>query len=69
MRYHYDIWAEPDEDGVSVPDKVLRKTVETEWEKNGRGAHTTMLIADSKSIQNADTAQEKGYDVGKKHLG
>ena len=34
--------------------------------KNGRSEKTTMLIVDSKSIQNADTAESKGYDAGKK---
>ena len=68
MRYHYDIWASPDENGVSVLDNVLRKLVEAEREKNGRIAQTTMLIVDSKSIQNSDTAQAKGYDAGKKYL-
>jgi len=43
--------------------------VEAEREKNGRETHTTMMIVDSKSIQNADTAEEKGYDAGKKHPG
>ena len=66
MRYHYDIWAEPDDDGVSLLDRVLRKLVETERQKNDRSADTTMIIVDSKSIQNADTAEKKGYDAGKK---
>ena len=69
VRYHYDIWASPDEDGISILDRVLRKLVEAEREKNGREAQTTMIIVDSKSIQNADTAEEKGYDAGKKRLG
>lgn len=69
VRYHYDIWASPDEDGVSILDRVLRRLVEAEREKNGRETHTTMMIVDSKSIQNADTAEEKGYDAGKKHPG
>ena len=56
VRNHYDIWASPDENGVSILDGVLRKLVEAEREKNGRNAQTTMLIVDSKSIQNADTA-------------
>ena len=68
VRYHYDIWAKPDENGVSTLDRVLRKLVEAERERNGRKAQTTMIIVDSKSIQNADTAEEKGYDAGKKHL-
>ena len=61
--------ASPDEDGVSILDRVLRRLVEAEREKNGRKTHTTMMIVDSKSIQNADTAEEKGYDAGKKHPG
>ena len=65
VRYHYDIWAKPDENGVSILDRVLRKLVEAERERNGRKAQTTMIIVDSKSIQNADTAEEKGYDAGK----
>ena len=69
VRYHYDIWSNPDEDGISVLDRVLRKLVEAEREKNGRSAQATMLIVDSKSIQNADTAGKKGYDAGKKYLG
>ena len=69
QNVHYDIWASPDEDGVSILDRVLRRLVEAEREKNGRETHTTMMIVDSKSIQNADTAEEKGYDAGKKHPG
>ena len=69
VRYHYDIWSSPDEDGISILDRVLRKLVEAEREKNGRETQTTMIIVDSKSIQNADTAEKKGYDAGKKHLG
>lgn len=35
VRYHYDIWSSPDENGVSVLDRVLRKLVEVEREKTG----------------------------------
>ncbi len=69
VRYHYDIWSNPDENGVSVLDRVLRKLVEAERQKNGSKAQTTMIIVDSKSIQNADTAEEKGYDAWKKYPG
>ena len=68
-RYHYDIWAKPDKNEISVLEKFLRKLVEAEREKNGREARTTTLIIDSKSIRNADTAAEKGYDAGKKYPG
>ena len=63
------IWSKPDENGISLLDRVLRKLVESEREKNSRDPKTTMLIVDSKSIQNADTAEEKGYDAGKKSQG
>ena len=66
VRYHYDIWAKPDEDGVSLLDRVLCKLVEMERKENERSSHTTMIIVDSKSIHNADTAQSKVYDAGKK---
>lgn len=68
VRYHYDIWAKEDEDGVSLLDWIFRKLVEMERKNNGREAQTTMVIVDSKSIQNADTAKAKGYDAGKKFL-
>lgn len=69
VRYHYDIWAKPDENGTSILDRVLHKLVEAERGNNGRKPKTTMVIVDSKSIQNADTAEVKGYDAGKKNLG
>lgn len=55
----------PDDDGVSLLDKILRKLVEMERQENERCPHTTMIIVDSKSIQNADIAESKGYDAGK----
>ena len=33
--------------------------------ESGRNPLPVMLILDSKTIQNADTAEEKGYDEGK----
>lgn len=68
VRYHYDIWAKEDEDRVNLLDRILRKLVEMERKESGREAKPTMLIVDSKSIQNADTAESKGYDAGKKLL-
>lgn len=66
VRYYYDIWAEEDDDGISLLDRMLRKLVEMERKNNDRSEKTTMIIVDSKSVQNADTAQSKGYDAGKK---
>ena len=65
VHYHYNIWSKPNEDGVSLLDQILQKLIEAEREKHGRSHKTTMLIVDSKSIRNADTAKKKGYDAGK----
>lgn len=66
VRYHYDIWSKPDDTGISLLDRILRKLVEMERKENERSLQTAMIIVDSKSIQNADTAESKGYDAGKK---
>ena len=36
---------------------------------DGREAKTTFIIIDAQSVKNADTAEEKGYDAGKKVAG
>ena len=68
VRYHYDMWTKPDENGICILDRILRKLVEEERKKDNRKEKTTMIIIDSKKIQNADTAKEKGYDAWKKNL-
>jgi len=40
-----------------------------EREKQGRTPKTSYLIIDAQSVQNADTAGQKGYDAGKKVSG
>lgn len=68
--YHYfQIWSEPREIGKSILDEVLHELVTSELVIHGRNPDTSMIIIDSKSIKNADTADEKGYDAGKKHPG
>jgi transposase len=37
--------------------------------KNGRNEETSLLIVDSQSVKNTDTAEAKGYDAGKKVSG
>ena len=41
VRYHYDKWSKPDENGVSLLDKIQRKLVEAERAKEKRTAKTT----------------------------
>lgn len=67
IRYHYDIWSKADDEGESILDRIHRKLVEAERVKVGREGQTSMLIVDSQSKQNADTAEEKGYDAAKKN--
>lgn len=37
--------------------------------RNGRDSLTTFCIVDAHSVKNTDTAQNKGYDAGKKVSG
>lgn len=66
VYYHFRIWKAPGADGETLLDKVMRKLVESERVENGRKEQTTMIIIDSRSVKNAFTAEEKGYDAGKK---
>nr|WP_108784675.1 transposase [Wolbachia endosymbiont of Bemisia tabaci] len=51
------------EDRESVLEIVLKKLV---GENSGRNTKTSFCIIDAKSVKNTDTAEEKGYDAGKK---
>ena len=64
--YHYNVWRNAKDGEESTLDHVLRELVESERVINGRNQQTTMIIVDSKSIKNTDTAEKKGYDAGKK---
>ena len=66
VYYYHTVWTKKDETGTSVLDYVQAKLVDLERYATGRNPMPRMLIVDSKSVQNADTASEKGYDAGKK---
>lgn len=66
VRYYYEVWTKPNKDGETPLDHILSKLVDTERLKAGRNPTPSLLIIDSKSVQNADCAEEKGYDGGKK---
>lgn len=66
VRYYYEVWTKKDENGQSTLDYVQAKLIELERYEAGRNPLPSMLILDSKTIQNADTAEEKGFDGGKK---
>ncbi len=67
VYYHYSQWTSPKENGKSLLDELLIKLVKLERQyADGRAPETTMVIVDSKTVDNTDTAEEKGYDGGKK---
>jgi hypothetical protein len=67
VRYYYEVWTKKDDNGQSTLDYVMAKLVELERYESGRNPLPSMLIVDSKTVQNADCAEEKGYDGGKKN--
>ena len=66
VRYYYEVWTKKDKNGQSLLDYVQAKLVDIARYESGRNPLPSMLIVDSKTIQNADCAEEKGYDGGKK---
>ncbi len=66
VYYHFRLWSEKDEKGVSTLDKVLNKLVTEIRNEDGRRDKTSFGIIDAQSVQNASPAEEKGYDAGKK---
>ncbi len=68
VYYYYSMWSSPDENGESLIDRIMRALVSSERVCDGRDEQTTMIIVDSRSIQNTDSAREKGYDAGKKRV-
>ena len=64
-------WSEKGNDGTSnsVFEDVLQELVSCLRLSLGREEQTSFLIIDSQSVKNTDTAQEKGWDAGKKISG
>jgi transposase len=68
--YYYQIGSAAGPNGeASVFDRALRELVVSQRVICGRDTKTSMVIVDSKSVKNVDTAGEKGYDAGKKNIG
>jgi len=68
VYYYFTIWSKADESGSSILDRILQKLVIRIRNEDIRRDKTTYGIIDAQSVQNADTAEEKGYDAGKKLL-
>ena len=67
---YYRQWgAKPIETEPSLLESLLQEEVMKHRLKEGRTAKTSLCIIDAQSVKNTDTAQEKGYDAGKKVSG
>ena len=62
-------WRHPEPDGTSALERALKKSVGAAREQLGRKAKTSFLIVDAQSVKNTDSAEQKGYDAGKKVSG
>ena len=63
-------WSErPDPEQDSILEQVLKKSVGAARQSNGRKEQTSFCIVDSQSVKNTDSAEQKGYDAGKKVSG
>jgi transposase len=62
-------WSKPGPDDVSVLEQALKKQVGEARAEQGRDAMTSFLIVDAQSVKNTDSAEQKGYDAGKKVSG
>ena len=69
VYYHLRKWKKKRTDGSSILDDVLNELVLSERVITGKNPEPTMTVVDSKSVKNAFTAEEKGYDGGKKSIG
>ena len=69
VYYYYRMWTKVDESGTSAFERLLQKIVRLLRFDALKLESPSVCIIDSKSVKNADTAQKKGYDGGKKVSG
>jgi hypothetical protein len=70
VYHYYQIWSAAGRNGAASSfDRVLQELAPSRRVTCGREGKTTMAIIDSKRVKNADAAEEKGYDAGKKLQG
>jgi len=63
---YFRIWKKTEcETEASLLESILSKLVEEHRVSENREEKTSFVIIDSQSVQNADTAKEKGYDAAK----
>jgi transposase len=69
VHSYFAKWSAADQDGVSVLERALKKSVGEARAKLGRNAMTSFLIVDAQSVKNTGSAEQKGCDAGKKVSG
>ena len=68
VYYYFRRWKRVRADGFTTIDYALATIEDYHRVLSQRDINPSMLIADSKTVQNADTAEEKGYDGAKKKV-
>jgi hypothetical protein len=70
VHEYFRIWGQPGLSGEpSRWEKLLAELVGETRQEEGRNENTSMIIIDSQSVKNTDTAGETGFDGGKKVKG
>ena len=64
LHSYFSIWSEPHEGG-SLLEQALKNQMSAARKKQGRSSSSTLLIVDSQSVKNTDTAGLKGDDASK----
>jgi hypothetical protein len=59
VNYYFNIWTKKNEKGISILDYALAKMIDSERYETRDNPTPTMLIIDSKSVKNADTAKKR----------
>jgi len=69
VHEYFLIWSEKEDGKDSILEEILKKNVIHLRKEDNREAKTSFVIIDAQSVKNTDTAEEKGYDGGKKVSG
>ena len=69
VYYYFSVWKEPRVDEGSILEQALKQLVQDHRTEDGRDPETTFIIVDAQSVKNTETAEQKGYDGGKKVSG
>ena len=68
-KYFRQWYTQPSEEAPSLLEQALKNAVGQARIQCGRNEKTSFVILDAQSVKNTDTAEEKGYDAGKKVSG